>query len=300
MLTITEWAKTNPNPLQSGVVEIFAKENPVLAALPFQNVAGNAFTYNREQTLPGVAFRGFNESYDESTGVVQSLTETLRIIGGDSDYDVAQIAMQTGDNATRAVYDAMKSKALALTWLDRFFHGINTTNAKEFDGLNVRLTGNQVISAGTNGAQLTLDMLDDLIDAISGTPAHLLMNKAVRRGITKLARGSSNLSFDVDSFGRQITLYAGIPLAIVEDGADGNPILDFNETQGTSNVTSSVYAVNYAPDRLHGIQTAPVSVRDLGEVDDKPAYRTRIEWYAGYAIKHAKAAARLKGVLAPA
>ena len=61
MLTITEWAKLNPNPLTSGIVEIFVAENPILAALPFINIAGNAYTYNRETSLPGVAFRGFNE-----------------------------------------------------------------------------------------------------------------------------------------------------------------------------------------------------------------------------------------------
>ena len=37
MLTITEWQKLNPTPLASGVVEIFARENPVLANLPFMN-----------------------------------------------------------------------------------------------------------------------------------------------------------------------------------------------------------------------------------------------------------------------
>lgn len=134
-LTINEWAKLNPDPLTSGVVEIFARENPVLAALPFQNIAGNAYKYNQEQTLPGVAFRDFNEGYTESTGVINPLTETLRIIGGDSDFDVAQIAMGTGDNDTRAVHDAMKSKALTLAWLSTFFHGDNSANAKEFDGL---------------------------------------------------------------------------------------------------------------------------------------------------------------------
>lgn len=299
MLTLTEWSKLNPDPLQAGVVEIFARENPVLAALQFQNIAGNSYKYNREQTLPGIAFRDFGEGYTESTGVILPQTEALRILGGDSDYDTAQIAMQTCDNNTRAVHDAMKAKALSLTWLRTFFAGDNSTNPKEFDGLARRLTGNQVISAGTNGAQLTLDMLDGLVDAVSGEPSQLLMNKALRRKVTQLARGTSNLNWAVDDFGRQVAVYAGIPIGIVEDGADGDPILDFDETTGTSSVTSSIYAVKFAPDTFHGIQTAPVSVRDLGEIADKPALRTRIEWFSGIVIKHPRAAARLSGVLQP-
>ncbi len=297
MLTITEWQKLNPTPLASGVVEIFARENPVLASLPFINVQGNAYKYNRETTLPGIAFRGFNEGYTESTGVINPLTESLTIIGGDSDFDVAQIKMGTGDNDTRAVHDAMKAKALTLSWLKTFFHGDATTNPKEFDGLNQRLTGGQVITAGTNGMLLQMEMLDELVDAIQGTPSLLLMSKAMRRKIVQLGRGSSVLSVSRDFFGREVESYSGVPIGVLEDGADGLPILSNTETQGTSSATSSIYAVKLGADALHGIQTAPMEVRDLGEIDSKPAFRTRIEWYSGLCLKAPKCAARLKGVL---
>lgn len=299
MLTITEWAKLNPTPLQSGVVEIFAAENPILSALPFSNIKGNAYTYNRETTLPGIAFRGFNEGYTESTGIVNPITENLTIIGGDSDFDVAQIAMGTGDNDSRAVHDAMKAKALTLTWLKTFFDGDTATDPKAFDGINKRLTGSQVIEAGANGAALDLDMLDALVDAVRGTPSVLLMNKAMRRAVIKLARNSSVLSIGPDLFGREVTHYSGVPMAVVEEDATGTDILGFDEDQGTDAETSSLYAVKFGPDALHGIQTAPMSVRDLGEIETKPAYRTRIEWYSGLVIKHPKAAARLKGVKRP-
>ena len=39
-------------------------------------------------------------------------------------------------------------------------------------------------------------------------------------------------------------------------------------------------------------------VYDLGELETKPAYRTRIEAYMAIGIFNGKAAARLKGVLA--
>lgn len=300
MLTITEWEKLNPTPLSSGVVEIFARENPVLAALPFINVQGNAYRYNREQTLPGIAFRDFNEGYVESTGVINPLTEKLTIIGGDSDYDVAQVRMGVGDGNARAVHDVMKAKALTLTWLKTFFDGDTDVNALEFDGINGRLTGSQVIEAGTDGATLDLDMLDALVDAIQGNPTVLLMNKATRRAVIKLARNSSVLSIGPDLFGREVTSYSGVPMAVVEDDAQGNAVLGFDETQGTDAETCSIYAVKFGPDAVHGIQTAPMDVRDLGEIDIKPALRTRIEWYSGIVLKHPKCAARLKGVKKPA
>ena len=78
-LTLLEQRKLLTDPLQAGVIEVFARTSPVLQYLPFQNVAGNAYQWNREKTLPGVAFRDYNETYDESTGVIQRQTEVLRV-----------------------------------------------------------------------------------------------------------------------------------------------------------------------------------------------------------------------------
>jgi hypothetical protein len=296
MLTQTEWAKLNPNDLQSGVVEIFAGTNPVMQYMPFQNIAGAAYVYNREQTLPGIAFRGINESYDESTGVINQLADPLKILGGDLDVDAALIAWSTGANDTRAIHDAMKVKALSLSHLKTVFDGDSTANPKEFDGLNVRLTGAQVIGAGTNGAVLTLNMLDDLVDAVAGSPTLLLMNKKTRQVIRQLARSVQALTIAKDDLGREIDLYYGVPFGIVEDDAQGDAILGFDETQGTANNTASIYAVSFGPGAMFGAQTNPISVRDLGELQSKPAFRTRVEHYNTIVLEHPKCAARLKGV----
>jgi hypothetical protein len=74
-------------------------------------------------------------------------------------------------------------------------------------------------------------------------------------------------------------------------------ILGFDEDDGQGNLdTTSVYAVRFRLNALHGIQTAPIDVRDLGELQTKPALRTRTEWYAGMVVKHPKAAGRLRWV----
>jgi hypothetical protein len=299
MLTLTEWQKLNPSPLASGVVEIFARENPVLALMPFATVAGNAYTYNKEESLPGIAWRGFNEGYTESTGVVNPVTETLKILGGDSDFDVAQIAMQTGDNATRAIYDALKAKALALEHLRTFLYGDTATTPNAFDGLNKRLVGNQVLSAGTNGAALTLTALDELCDAVTGQPSALLMRKGTIRAYRNALRASGGTtpeSIIVENYGRPVLAHNGVPIFAIEEDGVGTELLKSNETQGTNSATCSVYAVKFGVDALHGIHTAPVSVRDLGEIDSKPALRTRIEHYSGIVLKHPRCAARLKGI----
>jgi hypothetical protein len=145
---------------------------------------------------------------------------------------------------------------------------------------------------------LTLAMLDDLVDSVRGTPTILLMNKKLRQKARQLAREVNALTISTDQLGRELDGYAGVPFGVVEEDETGADILGFDETQGTANNTASIYACRFGADTFHGIQTAPISVRDLGEIDAKPALRTRIEWYSGVVLKHPRAAARLKGVKA--
>jgi hypothetical protein len=66
-------------------------------------------------------------------------------------------------------------------------------------------------------------------------------------------------------------------------------------------VTSSIYAVNFGEDSVHGIFNGdgpPVEVRDLGEDQDSPGEKGRIEFFTGLVLKHPRGAARLRGVLA--
>lgn len=294
MLTLTEWAKLNPDPLTAGVVEVYSSVNSVLELMPFENIAGGAYLYSREQTLPGIAFRGVNESYTESTGVINPQTEALKIAGGESDYDTFLVATGTATPDGRSTHDALKVKAMSLFWLKSFFDGNSTTDPREFDGLNARLTGAQVIDAGSGGAALTLDMVNDLIDAVVGTPSAIYCNKSVARKITKLAQSTSQVTFTQDQLGRVITNYAGIPLLTVEEDNEGNQILGFDEDDGASHLdTTSLYAVSYGPDRIHGIQASPMVVTDLGQLASKPAWRTRCEWFSSFVVKHPRAAARL-------
>lgn len=300
-LTLLEAAKLSTDSLQRGVISKFAESSAVLERLPFDDVQGNAYTYNVEQTLPGIAFRGVNEAFTESTGVVLPVVESLAIGGGDSDVDKFIVRTRSNVNDIRAVYDAMKAKALSLSITKTFFDGDSTANPKEFDGLNVRLAGgSQEITAGANGATLTEAMLDDLIDRVVGTPDVLLMSKAMRREVTALARANSQISYGLDGFGRRVTLFAGVPIGIIEEDNTGAEILGFDETQGSSNIAGSIYAVRFGVQQyLWGIQNSVMTVADLGELDAKPVYRTRIEWFLNpCCIGHPKSVARLKGILA--
>lgn len=294
MLTLAEASKLIQNPLQRGVVETFPRTSPVLMVLPFLDVAGNAYQWNREKTLPGIGFRDYNETYSESTGVVQPMVEVLKIFGGTSKVDRALVKTQGKLNDLRAVQDSMKAKAAALDFTKAFFKGDSAADPKGFDGLEKRLTGPQVIDG--SGATNLCAAVDKLIDAVSGTPDMLFMNKDMRRALNASMRSQSQAVETVsDVFGRQIPAYAGIPIGIIEEDASGNPILGFDETGDTT----SIYAARFGVQEwVSGLQAGPMEVIDQGLVD--VWYQTLIEWICSFAIFHPKAAARLSGLAEPA
>lgn len=301
MLTLLEAAKLVQNPLARGVIELFPRTSPVLERLPFFGVTGQAYKYNREDTLPGVAFRGINESYTESTGMVNPQVEQLFIMGGISKVDRALVKTQGNQNNLRATYDAMKAKAVALEFTKMFFVGDNTTNPKEFDGLKNRITGDQIITKGSptsGGDTLTLDLLDQLLDAVQGGADVLFMNKTMRRKVSALVRAAGQaIEIVSNAFGRQLTAYTGVPIAVIEDDKDGNLILPFTEDNpgGGAAASTSLYAVRFgAAEYVSGLQSGSMDVIDQGL--SGVHYQTLIDWICGLGVFHPKAAARLSGI----
>ena len=299
-ITLLESAKLVQDPLARGVISIFPEVSPVLERLPFFDVNGQAYKYNIEQTMPGIAFRGINESYTESTGIVNPAVEPLFVLGGLSAVDRALVKTQGNVNNLRAVYDAMKAKAAALEYTKKFFKGDNSTDPNEFDGLENRLTGDQVVDQGatSGGDALTLAKLDQMMDAVQGSPGVLFMNKTLRRKVNTLMRAAGQAQETVsDAFGRQISSYAGVPIGVIEEDKDGNQILAFTEDNpgGGSAASTSIYAVKFgAAEYVSGLQAGTMDVLDLGL--NRTKYETLVEWICGMGVFHPKAAARLQGI----
>ncbi|MFH2125545.1 MAG: major capsid protein [Pseudomonadota bacterium] len=301
-LTLLEAAKLKTDPLQRGVIEVFPRTSPVLERMPFLGVSSDSYKYNREQTLPGIAFRAVGGSYTESTGVINPVTESLAILGGVSDVDRALVKTQGNLNNLRAIHDGLKAKAAALKFTKTFFKGDSETTVTEFDGLQARLTGGQLVAMGSTsgGDTLTLAKLDELIDAVEGGPDVLFMNKTLRRKVNTLVRAANQAIETVsDSFGRQLLAYAGVPIGVIEDDETGTTILGFTEANpgGGSDVGTSVYAVRFGVSEfVCGLQCGELDVIDQGLYSGGVAYRTLIEWITGMAVFHPKSAARLYGI----
>ena len=310
-VTLAEAAKLSQNNLQRGVIETFVQESAILDRIPLMPIEGNAYAYNEEATLPGVAFRSVNEAYVESTGTVNQKSESLVILGGDADVDKFIVRTRGNLNDQRATQTRMKVKAASYKFQDTFFNGDVAVDPKAFDGLKKRLTGAQVIDAATNGLGPVagghdfFDVLDAAIarvSGINGSNGAIYANAAAIARIKSSARRLGGVEMVREALTQKmVATYNGIPLLDPGQTTAGADILPQTETQGSSSVASSIYVVKFGQDEgdqaVTGLTNGGVQAYDLGELQEKPAYRTRIEFYCGLAIFGGKAAARIRGVL---
>ena len=289
-LTLVDAQVLSHDVLQAGVIETIVKESSVLSVLPFQTIEGNAYSYNVEKALPAVQFRGVNEAYTASEAQFEQRSENLVILGGDVELDRFILQTLSNVNDQMAVQIAEKAKAIANTFTKTFFKGSKASNAKEFDGLDVRIAGTEQeinytdspeIQAELKGNARKLDALNTLLDAVRGGADAVFMNKRVKRQILAVLQSSDHyIENGVDAFGKPVEKYAGVPLLTVE-----------NEILGDTDL----YAVKFgAYTHVTGLTNGGVQVRRLGETSAKAVEVTRIEFFCGMAQFNPYASARLK------
>lgn len=299
-LTLLEASKlVSGEVIRSAIIEMFARNSDILETLPFININGNAYKYNREAALPGIAFRGVNEAYTASAGVINPITESLVIAGGDLDVD--KFITTTEGEGVRTTHENLKVKALTAAITTNFLKGDNISDPRQFDGLQPRLTGTQLVVAGAtaNGTPLSLGKLDELIDSVSD-PTHLIMNRTMSRRLAAAARTTTVggfVSYDMNSFGQRVMSYNGLRILNGYDANLNTAILPFTEAASSGTATAtSIYCVSFGPAGVVGLQSSSPDVRDLGEIPEKPVMRTRVEWYMAIAVLNGRAAARLWSV----
>lgn len=303
-VTLLEAAKCGDDMLKRGVVETIIQESPLLELLPMMTIQGNALKHMEEGNLPSPEFRQVNATYSKSWGSDTEHYWGTTILGGEIFVDNYLIRVRGNVVDVKAKQYRKMGKAMARTFDKYAIDGTGTAN--DFKGINALIDENfgQKLAAGPNGAALTLDMLDEAHDLLRGQSSAdvLLMNRTLRRKITALAKttaiGYPYIDVGTDNFGRQISVWNGIPIRIIGDDVSGNAILDFDETQGSSDLTSSIYMLALGEDDVTGLMGLGGSfdVKDFGETEAAPGHLGRVEVYPGMAIFNQYSAVRIHGI----
>lgn len=295
----TEAEKLSNNQLIAGVIDQIIDRDDLFSVLPFSQVNGKAYVYNRENTLGSAAWLDPNDAITESAASFTEVVAKLRILAGDVDVDKFLQSTMGDTNDQMAVQIAKKAKAVAREFHRTLAKGDATANSKEFDGLPslaVAAAGTQTVTAGTNGGALTLSMLDELCDSVpNGADVIVMRRGTIRafRGLLRATYGTDAVMQQLENFGRPMLTHNGIPVIM-------NEFLAADEAQGSASATCSVYALRLNElDGLHALyggDNAGIVVENIGTVQNKDATRIRLKWYTGLALKSTRSIGRLKGI----
>lgn len=297
-VTLAQAAALEADPVRRGALEEAVNVSLVWDRLPFENIQGNAYAYDKDKVLPGTGFRTVNEAYVESTGVINQDTERLVILGGDADVDkFIESTMQSSRGVLMADQIRMKLESAQATFTDTMFNGDVVVDPKSFDGLRKRLVGSQVIdSEAPANTEAFLDELDALFGSVSGGPDVVYAPSEIIARLKSLGRkvgGAEYINSEIT--GKREFTWNGVAFLDPGEHWSGRKILGYDATDG-----GDVYAVKFASGLgttgVLGLTNGGLQAYSLGELQEKPAYRTRIDFYTGFAVQGGKAAARLRAV----
>lgn len=301
-VTLAESAKLAQDDLTKGVIESVITVNEMFSMLPFDGINGNAIAYNREKTLGDTQLAGVGATITaKNPATFEHVTSVLTTIIGDAEVNGLIEATRSGDgNDQRAVQIASKAKSCARQYQQQMITGDGTGDG--FKGLLSLVSADQTIDAGTNGADLSFEHLDALLDLVTdkdGQVDFIMMHSRTRRQYLALLRrlgGTSPGDIYTMADGRTVPAYRGVPIF-------RNDYVPINQTQGTSSAATSVFAGTFDDgSRSHGIAgltaetAAGIRVKDIGERHDRDEAITRVVWYCGLALFSERGLACVKGI----
>lgn len=301
-----EAAKLSNNDLVRGVIEEIITRDSMFNLLPFVQTNGKAYVYNRENTISEGNFLNVDDAVPEGAATFTEVTTNLRILAGDVDVDKFLMETMGDTNDQLSTQIALKAKALGRKAMRSFTIGtLADDSTKGFDGLLTlakAVTAQNItqLTAGTAGAELTLAKLDELVDLVPNGVDALIAHPYTIRKYKQLLRtsgsGTDAVMLQLPNFGKPVLTHNGIPF--IE-----NEWMPLNETQGTSTgICTSILAVRLNEmDGYHGLYGGPsagIRIEEIGTVQNKDAYRIRVKWYLGAALKSTKSVGLLKGIIA--
>lgn len=281
---------------QRTYIEMFAESTPLMSVIPVETHENGRADYKRRVSLGTPGRRSFNEGYTESTGRSENVSFYTKLLGSDVDVDRAMVrrAGANGENV-RMREEAAMATAIAHQLDNDILNGDESSDPEEFNGLVKLIAGTaQEIDESGPGQLSTFEQA--IMTCQGGT--HWLMSRATILKLTASTRATGVSGYLVqtrDELGVISYSFGGLPILVSDPVGHNNPgLTGYTETSNTT----SVYLLNLSGDSnsVRLIQQGPMDVIDLGEVQDKPVLRTRIDWDVGIAVPNPRGIVRIKGI----
>lgn len=266
-----------------------------------------SYSYTRLKTQPTAAFREINKEYAPSEVTKERHTVEIKVFGGA--YEIDRVIANMGGIVSEVeLQQAQKIKAAQALFNDTFINGDTGVDSKCFDGLDKALTGSSteynadgVIDLSTSelvtkNYQYFLDMLDEFLGGLDGTPTFIGGNNKLISKLRACARRASMYQVTKDNWGNQVESYGGIPFVDLKTKPGTNDeVVPIESSDGKT----SLYVARLAMDGLHAVSFAGVAPVQTWLPDFSTAGAVKkgeVEMNAAIALKTSKAAGVFRGI----
>ena len=312
-ITLDEAKKNVQDDLQMGVIDEFQKSNWILDHITFDDAvsptgggATPSYSYTRLKTQPTAQFREINHEYESSEVSKERITVDIKVFGGA--YQIDRVLAGMGGIVSEVeLQQAQKVKAAQALFNDTFINGDSAVTTNAFDGLDKALTGSSteynvesVIDLSTSelvtkNYQYFLDMFDEFLGGLDGTPSFIAGNNKMIAKLRACARRAAMYSVTKDNWGNQVESYAGIPFVDMKTKPGTNEeVIKIDATGKTS-----LYVARLGMDGLHAVSFAGVAPVQTWLPDFSTAGAVKkgeVEMNAAIALKASKAAGVFRGI----
>lgn len=285
---------------QAALAEEIITVDELFSVLPFVPVSGNSYSYSRENTLVTAEGKAIGGDFTPGQSTYTEVTVPLTTIGAQVEINKLLQAQAVGDivdGGLVASQLARAAKSVGRQFAQWFVTG-NSGTAGQFDGIDIMLNASSPYTAFSGqsldkaGAALTLEMLDELVSAVTlRRPDVLVMTQKARNKVKSLMRALGGVT-TVEVGGRHILAFDGIPMI-------ANDWISSDVDGVTSGSQQHIYAMCLGTDGVCGLTTGSVpgiNAELVGTHQTKDQDIWRVKMYGAIAVHSTKSIARLEKV----
>lgn len=222
------------------IADLIDHRNPLWQNLPRKPADTLNFDFRKKTTQAGGTGGGFiGDTDNPSTDATITRTPTTVRHKTVLERGGVTTAMQ---KSGRSYKDLLAEEIHDVTLLvrdtieDALING--TVSSTDMDGLRASTPAGQTILAATNGAELTLDLLDQVIDKCEGRPNMIVCSKRTRRQIKSLLQANQQVADVKEVKGAfKLLAYSDIPIFVTARISDA-------QTEGSGSNLSDLFVVD--------------------------------------------------------
>lgn len=267
------------------ILDEFQKSNDILNRITFDDAVSPAgggatltYSYTRQLTQRGAAFRAINSEYTPTEATKVRASVDLKPLGGS--FQIDRVLDGIGQARETAFQMRELLKATSAKFNDAVFNGDTAVDANGFDGLNKILTGSTTeylpLSNGVStgyidwttintqaGALAALAHIDAWLGLLDERPDAIYLPRRAKALFKTIASLAGQYSLDRNTVGQPVDTYNGIPL--IDPGTKDGSAVDVLATAsrdadgagagGVITGLGDLYAVRFGLDGFHAVST---------------------------------------------